>query len=155
MISSTSSSSSAVVGVTAGGLYGRTVGPSMTCDASGGTVSSSGTLGLIDPDSVASLATPVSAPKGPALPAVALGIVTEPTSADDDPSPSLAPLVAVVDFSAGCRALGDLDMGPAGVTSASGSARGCSSVWVDGFGPSVCLALHQIIWSSAKKAKIR
>ena len=70
----------------------------MTCDPLGGTVSSSGTPGLADPDSVVSLATPVSAPKGPVLPDVASGIVAEPASTNADPSPSLAPPTAVVDF---------------------------------------------------------
>ena len=62
--------------------------------------------------SVASLATLVSAPKGPVLPDVASGIVVEPASTDADPSPSPAPLAAVIDFSASCRALGTLTQGP-------------------------------------------
>ena len=93
----------------------------MTCDHSRGTVSSLGTPGLADLDSVASLATPVLAPKGPALPDVASGIVAEPASADAGPSPSPLPPTAVVDFSAGYRALEDPDTGAVGVTSTSGS----------------------------------
>ena len=49
-------------------------------------------------------------------------------SADANRSPSPSPPAAVVDSSAGCRAPGDPDMGPAGVTSASGSVRCCLSV---------------------------
>ena len=127
----------------------------MTYDPSGGTVNSLSTPGLTDPDSVALLAALVSAPKGPVLPDVASGIVAEPASTNADPSPSLAPPTAVVDFSTGCQALGDPNIGAASITSTSGSTRGCSPVWADGFGPYVCLALHQIIWSSGKKAKIR
>ena len=94
----------------------------MTCDPSGGTVSSSGTPGLADPDSAASLATIVLAPEGLALPDVAPGIVAELASADAGPSPSPAPPAVVVVCSANPRALGDPDMGVVGANSASGLA---------------------------------
>ena len=89
----------------------------MPYDASGGTVSSSGSIGSTDPDSGALLATLASAPEGPAVTTVASGIIT-----DTDLSPSPSPPAAMVESFAGYRAPGDPDMGANGVTSASGLA---------------------------------
>ena len=122
MISSTTSSSSAAAGETSRGLYGRTVGPTMHCDAFGGAVSSSGAIGFTDRDSGASLTTLVLAPDGLVVTSIASGIVTNLSPADADLSPSPSPPAVVVDFSAGCQAPEDPDMGANGVTSALGSA---------------------------------
>ena len=155
MISSNMSSSSTAAGDTTGGLFGRTTGPTMPCTASGGAVRSSRAYGSINPYSSAMPVALVLDPEGPAVPTIASHVVANPSSTDVDHSPSPSPPAVVVDSSASYRAPEDPDMGPTGVTSASGSVRGCSSVWADGSGPSVCLALHQIIWLSARNTKIR
>ena len=155
MISSTTSSSSAVAGGTTGGLFGRTVGPTKPGATSGGAVGSSRASASVDLYSGAVPVAPVSDPEGLAVLAVASCVVTDPSSADADRSPSPSPPATVLDSFIGYRAPGNPDMGPTSVTSPSGSVRGCSSVWADGSRPFVCLALHQVTWLSAKNTKMR
>lgn len=123
----------------------------MPCDASGGTVRSSGAIGFTAPDSGVAPASPTFTTEDPVVSAVAPGIIADPSTVGVNYSPPLSLPAAMVDSSVGHRAPGHSGMGSTGMSSALGPAFGCSSVWTGGVDSSVRLALHQISSSITKK----
>ena len=78
----------------------------------------------------------------PVASVVAPSIVAELSTVDANCSSPPSPLAAIVDSSIGYRALGDSRMGSTDISSASGPAFDCSSVWMGRAGSSIRLTLH-------------
>ena len=122
-ISSTSSSSTVAQGTT-GGLYGRTVAPTIPGVAMGGTICSSAIVGVASLASGASTAAAASAPKVSTVSVVASVAVADAPVVCANGLPSPGPPAAAADLSSGCRALGDSGMGVVDVVSTAGVVLG-------------------------------